>query len=209
MKNVFGTSAPGSDDGTASSCSQCSQFQSRDCQHHWTCGLRYSRVSYSPMEEFLLMLWPTIRSTHHPSYPSLTLIYYHLFQNPAPQEGQNGIVIVVSCDEYHTYELNGPVAIYGSRRSPQSYIQWRSLLSSSRTTIPDYEHCRHEMFIYPTSKFKSSSESLDLPVVVPLSLQQLYFCSTTGRCGAYIPRLKRTHSNAIVSELFPAGAISS
>jgi hypothetical protein len=56
---------------------------------------------------------PTI---HQPSsilsHHLLTLIYFIYSKTQLLQEGQNGILIVVKGDEYHTYELNGPVAIY-------------------------------------------------------------------------------------------------
>jgi class 3 adenylate cyclase len=75
-----------------------------------------------------------------------------------------------------------------------------------------YEHCRHEMFIYPTSKFKSSSESNDPAIYTSVVVLIFVFAAVVFLLHDWQMRRlqtkviqQATHSNAIVSELFPAG----
>jgi cytochrome oxidase assembly protein ShyY1 len=73
------------------------------------------------------------------------------------------------------------------------------------------------MFIYPTSKFKSSSESSDAAIYTSVVVLVFVFAAVVFLLHDWQMRRlhtkvieKATHSNAIVSELFPqACAISS
>jgi class 3 adenylate cyclase len=150
--------------------------------------------------------------THHAAFTNTHLCLIHS-DTQVLQEGQNGILVVVkSCDDYHTYVLNGPVAVYvgpGDLHDPSFNGVAAEFLHEDDSI---YEHCHHNMFIYPTSKFKSSSESNDPAIYTSVVALIFVFAAAVFLLHDWqMRRLQNkvvqqaAQNNALVSELFPGG----
>lgn len=121
-------------------------------------------------------------------------------------------VVVQSCYQFHTYEINGTEATYVGAgdlhdKSYNVMVQSAVLFDGKDSSA---EHCQHEIFVYPTKTFEASKEDNDAAVYTTMVV--LIFVFAAVMFLLYDWQMRRFHnkvvqeasqSEAIVSKLYP------